>query len=257
MLHVAYVRQDRGTDWFEQGEPDRGLASFIAVTYGRIVYWMGKRKIILEKGDFLFVPAFADYYAKSIPSVFHEKYVVSFSCGEAAARVPLFGEGRLAHARMGMYEWMIERLKTMHEEWTEQAPYADLRAEAILSELAVLWSRENLREPATDAAVRMAERMKAYIAGHYRERVTKEELGECIGRTPNHAAALFKRVIGQTISAYVHAVRIKTAVYMLSDSLLTVAEISEYLGYRDVSYFQRIFKRTTGRIPSDYMRDRP
>ncbi|MNG21412.1 HTH-type transcriptional activator RhaR [compost metagenome] len=82
--------------------------------------------------------------------------------------------------------------------------------------------------------------------------MTKEELGACINRTPNYAASLFRRATGQTISEAVHAARMKTAVYMLTDSLLTVAEISDYLGYRDVSYFQRVFKRTTGRTPSSY-----
>ncbi|MCC3371734.1 AraC family transcriptional regulator [Cohnella sp. REN36] len=288
MIRIENVRQDRGTDWFEQTKvadappndwDERGdenpverlenplderadkcpaaLATLVAVTYGRLVYWIGERKIILEKGDFLYLPPHTAYYAKSIPSVFHEKYVVTFALSEDARRIPLFGDAEPAHARQGMYEWMIERLRTMQEEWSEQTPFAALRAEAILCELAVLWSRDRLREPAAPSSTRMAERMKDYVASHYRERVTKDELGACIGRTPNHAAALFKRVTGQTISAYVHAARIKTAVYLLSDSLLTVAEIAEYLGYRDVSYFQRIFKRTTGRTPTDYMSRKP
>ena len=37
---------------------------------------------------------------------------------------------------------------------------------------------------------------------------------------------------------------------------VTKKEIAEYLGYADVSYFQRLFKRTFGQPPSYYMQDR-
>lgn len=101
------------------------------------------------------------------------------------------------------------------------------------------------------------ERMKRYIERHYRERVTKEELGDEINKTPNYAAALFKSMTNQTISQYVHDQRMKRAVYLLTESQLSIQEIAEFLGYRDLSYFYRIFKRITGSPPSDLLHERP
>jgi AraC family transcriptional regulator of arabinose operon len=48
----------------------------------------------------------------------------------------------------------------------------------------------------------------------------------------------------------------KTAVYMLTESQLMISEIADYLGYNDVSYFYRIFKRSTGSSPSDFLHER-
>ncbi|WP_375295215.1 helix-turn-helix domain-containing protein [Paenibacillus sp.] len=37
---------------------------------------------------------------------------------------------------------------------------------------------------------------------------------------------------------------------MLNESLLTISEISDFVGYSDLSYFQRMFKRIAGHPPS-------
>ncbi|MGO4371343.1 helix-turn-helix domain-containing protein, partial [Paenibacillus sp. MCAF20] len=75
--------------------------------------------------------------------------------------------------------------------------------------------------------------------------------------TPNYAATLFSKMTGQTISEYVHSVRIRTAIYMLNESLLTVSEVAAYLGYNDVSYFHKLFKKTTGSTPAQFAHNRP
>lgn len=226
------------------------------VTYGTLHIRIDGRPYVASKGDIVYVPANASYDVDTTANVFHEKYVALLAARETAAGLPLLDEGVPRIVKYAPFEWMADRLRAMLGEWQEQAPYAVVRCEAILLELAAVWSRELYKEPPSPSSLLLTERMKAYIAGHYREKITKEELGAAIGRTPNHAAALFKRSTGQTISEYAHAVRIKTAVYMLKESLLTAGEISEYLGYRDLSYFHRIFKKLTGFPPAFFMNER-
>src|SRR5690606_29919049 len=92
---------------------------------------------------------------------------------------------------------------------------------------------------------------------HYRTKITKDHLGDVIRKSPNYAATLFSSVTGQTISEYTHSLRIKTAMFMIKESRLTIGEISMFLGYSDVSFFNKIFKRITGKIPSEYLAERP
>jgi Response regulator containing CheY-like receiver domain and AraC-type DNA-binding domain len=254
MLKLLDVTLDRSMNWYghSEGSDTDKTYTLVLVSYGKCVYWIGADKLILEKGDLLLIPPGIDYYGKTVPTVFHEKLVVRFRAEKLAAELPLLNQPSEVHARLGRFEWMLDRLRSLHTEWTERTPYADIRGAAIVAEIVVLWNREFDQGPIASNTQKLVERMKQYIQQYHREKVTKDELGAYINRTPNYAATLFRRATGQTISEAVHTARMKTAVYMLTDSLLTVNEISDYLGYRDVSYFQRVFKRTTGRTPSSY-----
>ncbi len=258
MLYAESMRLDQGTGWYEEEGGSGGSGKLVIATYGKCLYWIDGGKQLLEKGDFLYIPAGVPYYGKCIPTVFHEKYVLSIVCApDAPAHIPLLGSKRFVKSSPGVYELCLEKVRGACKEWQERLPYAQVRAAAAAMEVLALWSRELDRGREASVFRIHADKMKAYIAAHYREKVTKEELGACIGRSPNHAAYLFRKMTGQTISEYVHAARMRTAAYQLTESLLTVAEIAEYLGYSDVSYFQRVFKRTFGVPPSHYLKDRP
>lgn len=255
-MNLINIRMDQGMEWYEQVDSNPSPAALILVNYGRCVYWIDNEKVIAEKGDLLLIPPNTYYYGKSIPTVVHEKYVMTFHISALADHLPLLQRQRWVKAKTGLYEFVLERIRRGYGEWIENEMYSTIRGQAILLDVLALWNRELDQAPVSPEILKHGERMKTYIQDHYREKVTKEELGDCIGKTPNYAAAVFRRTTGQTISEYVHAIRMKSAIYLLRDSLLTVSEISQLLGYRDVSYFQRTFKRIHATTPSDYMKER-
>jgi AraC-like DNA-binding protein len=255
MLTITDIHIDRGTSWFEEKSSASEL-TFIVTTYGKCVYWIGDDKVILERGDFFLIPDQTSFYGKSIPTVFHEKIVIHFTVPERErSSLPMLLSNRWTKSKTGIYELCLDRLRTMHKDWNERLAYADVRASAVVIETLALWSRELDRGKVTLETFNNVERMKTYIQSHYREKVTKDELGAWIGKSPNYAATLFRKVTGQPISAYVHTIRIRNAMYLLTESLLTVGEIADFLGYNDVSYFQRTFKRATGNSPSHYIKE--
>ncbi|WP_068775734.1 AraC family transcriptional regulator [Paenibacillus sp. FJAT-26967] len=256
MLTIRDIRHDRGTDWYvDNTSVAEQEVALILVTYGKCIYWIEGDKVILEKGDLLLLPSSLAFYAKSIPTILHDKYVLTLRLDQPLA-LPLLNLTSWITMKTGMLEFVLERVRRAYTEWLEKDAYADIRSSAIVTEVIALLNREHDNGPVTPQIEKHAQRMKLYIQTNYREKVTKEELGACISTSPNYAAMLFRRVTGQTISDYVHSVRIKKAVYMLIDSLLTVSEIAEFLGYQDVSYFQRVFKKMTGKTPSAYTKER-
>ncbi|MEK8131179.1 AraC family transcriptional regulator [Paenibacillus filicis] len=291
MLIVKSVTHHAGSmPWFEESGTESGVWTLIMVGYGKCVYWLEEEKVLLEKGDALLIPAGTEFYGKSIPSLSHEKYVVTFLPDPAkfpaehpkkssglpdnpaelpaqpaapaphaealSPTLPLLQLSDHAHLRPGPSDLLLGRLQTLHEDWTERRTYREVLAEALLLEALVLLNREWDRGPRSSAKHKLAEQMKVYIKTHYRRKLTKDELGATTGKSPNYCAALFREMTGQTIGDYVHATRVKTAVSMLRHSQLTVGDISEYVGYADASYFHRIFRRITGHPPSFYMRER-
>ncbi|WP_429372257.1 helix-turn-helix domain-containing protein [Paenibacillus sp. DS2015] len=256
MIVMTDVHQDNGVDWYEEWSPHKETWHLILLTYGKYVYWVNENKIIMEKGDILLIPSHTPYYGKSIPTVFHTKYVINFDISCRDAKLPILRSHGPLKRKLGCYGLIYERFKTILNQWEERPSYYVMMAEALLIEALIYINQEWDRGEIPPETHRQVDNMKDYIQKHYREKVTKHELGEAIRKTPNYAATLFRSVTNQTISEYVHKQRIKKAMYVLTESQLTIEEISKFVGYNDVSYFYRIFKRITGSSPSDFLHER-
>ncbi|MEW9701131.1 helix-turn-helix transcriptional regulator [Paenibacillus sp. SI8] len=259
-MQVKLFKYDKTSNWYEEEGGCSTNWTLVLVTYGRCVYWIGgkegEKKQVLEKGQWLLIPGVTRYYGKSVPTMVHEKYVVHFAVDGLAEPFPLLRATEYVSGTTGKYDLILDRLRLMFQQWKDKQPYYQTLCEALLKELFVHLQREWDGGAAASVSGQLVEQMKAYIQSHYREHVAKEELAVCISRSPNYAASLFRKVTGQTISEYVNATRIKTAIYMLRHSALTVTEISEFIGYSDPSYFYRVFRRLTGLVPTDLVSDR-
>jgi AraC family transcriptional regulator, transcriptional activator of pobA len=258
MILVQTARQDGVMEWYEK-KPAGGQTDlyFCIVTYGKCVYWINGTKVIAEKGDLLLIPKDASFYGKSIPTVFHTKFVATFVITADIPFLPVLSSETFIHSKIGCYELIYERIKLLYQQWSERMPYYEAFASALLLEILTRWNQELDRGVIPSETNRTVELMKKYMQDHYRDKITKNVLGDVIRKSPNYAATLFSKTTGQTISEYVHSLRIKTAIYMLMESQLTVYEISEYLGYSDASFFHKTFRRLTGHPPSHYMNERP
>lgn len=258
MLSLQHFRLQQGMNWYEERISGQPSAILAVITYGTCMYWINGEKVVAHKGGFVWIPPGADYYGKSVPTVFHEQFQLEIAPQQQISSLgdSIFAQNNGLYSRLGSYEMILDRLRVLRREWEEQIPFARERVAALALDIIALWSRELQRGQLSAQSLSHVERMKAYIQEHYRGKITKDHLGHCIGRSPNHAAWLFRKATGVTISEYAHNVRVRTAQYMLKESLLTVSEISDYLGYSDVTYFQRVFKRSTGHPPSYYLNDR-
>jgi YesN/AraC family two-component response regulator len=259
-MQVRMFIYDKTSNWYEEEDGSSPNWKLVLVTYGKCVYWIsgkdGEKKLVLEKGQWLLIPNETKYYGKSVPTMVHEKYTVQFSANDLLEPFPLLQSKECVSRMTGKYDLILDRLRLMLQQWQEKQPYYQTLCEALLKELFVHLHREWDQGDVANATGQLVELMKAYIQIHYREHVTKEELAVCINRSPNYAATLFSKVTGQTISEFMNATRIKTAIYMLRHSALTVREISEFIGYSDPSYFYRVFRRLTGLVPTDLVSDR-
>ncbi|WP_046213843.1 helix-turn-helix transcriptional regulator [Paenibacillus wulumuqiensis] len=256
MLNVLDVQEQHQMDWYEEQYLDQNEYCLSLITYGNCVYWVSGQKTILEKGDLLLIPPESAYYGKSVPTRVHTKQVVRFSVQQDAA-LPLLRGSDTVQMKPGGYDLYHDRLQHIAAQWRDKPPYYRLLVDSLMIQLLVELNREYDRGVIREDKHRLVDTMKRYIQQNYSRRITKEHLGELIQRTPNYAATLFKNVTGQTISEYVHDQRMKRAVYMLTESQLTITEIAEFLGYQEVSYFYRIFKRKMGVPPAEMMNDRP
>ena len=91
-----------------------------------------------------------------------------------------------------------------------------------------------------------------YIQIHYTEPLTLTSLAVRFGVSKSYVARLFRTCLSTTVSAYIHSVKMQHAAEMLKLSALNVSEIAEYLGYSNVYYFSRLFKKYYFVSPSKF-----
>lgn len=91
-----------------------------------------------------------------------------------------------------------------------------------------------------------------YIEKNYTSPIATKDLARMAHLSETYFCHLFKSCMNQSVSAYITELRVEHAKYLLSNSKMTVSEIASELGYNDVNYFCRIFKRNTGMSPGEY-----
>ncbi|MBW1799513.1 MAG: helix-turn-helix transcriptional regulator [Deltaproteobacteria bacterium] len=69
-----------------------------------------------------------------------------------------------------------------------------------------------------------------------------------------HFARTFKRVTGKTFKTYHNQKRVDMAKGLLQNPEFYVTEICFEVGFNDISYFDRVFKKIEGMSPSDYQK---
>ena len=87
-----------------------------------------------------------------------------------------------------------------------------------------------------------------YVAEHYTENLTLEDVAGICGITKYHLAREFKRYTGQTVITYINALRCKKARVFMSEGM-TVTEAAVASGFESVSYFSRTYKKIMGTSP--------
>ena len=70
--------------------------------------------------------------------------------------------------------------------------------------------------------------------------------------TPEHLSRLFKKHMNLHFSSYVNTERIKKASALLLDTDYPLVKIAELVGYGDVYYFCKIFKKYRLMTPTEY-----
>ena len=72
------------------------------------------------------------------------------------------------------------------------------------------------------------------------------------GYSRTHFSRIFRQYAGETPKRYLIAMRIQRAAELLRETTLQVQEIADQLGYQDVYFFSRQFKREMGASPTGY-----
>jgi len=99
---------------------------------------------------------------------------------------------------------------------------------------------------------REIEAVKQYIYDHYKEELSIDILARLVYMAPSYLSAVFKKETGQNLSKFIKEYRMEKARDMLENTHMKIVNISESVGYPNVSYFCQSFREFYGVSPQKF-----
>ncbi len=172
---------------------------------------------------------------------------------------PSFVRGMCTHLMVDIQK-NLSSYKILRNEFLINTPHKAIAQCLFLSDISQ-WMISALRHYATvlhvhviDDNAPVIEAAASYIRKNITSRLTLEEVASQVHLSKNYFAALFKDYMGINFRDYVLEKKIDYAKKLLKETDITVSNLSSLLGYEEYRSFNRAFKKSTGKSPSDYHR---
>jgi len=226
----------------------------VTIPAGRLaVFWAGiPHQIISSKDN-------TEYYVATIPLAWFLqcRFPAHFVDAILHARVVVDPEPQTRGGDKEMFERWVQDLE---EPNPQRQRIAFLEIEARLFRFALAVPPSEAIAPGSKAAhsitqvggLNHAEQLALFIARHYTEPLTSEQISRSVGLHPNYAMALFKKAMGLTMVDCLTQHRVSHAQRLLATTDNKIIEVALSAGFGSLSRFHDAFKRWCGCSPKQY-----
>ena len=91
-----------------------------------------------------------------------------------------------------------------------------------------------------------------YIDHHFRDNIKLETIAPLFGYSSAYLGKIFTKSAGESFNSYIDHKRIEYSKQLLVENNLKVYEIAEQVGYKNVDYFHKKFKKYVGISPAEF-----
>lgn len=91
-----------------------------------------------------------------------------------------------------------------------------------------------------------------YMENNYNKPITLSDIADAAGLNPSYLSRLFKKENSLSVTEYLTQFRLEKAKELLKNGSLRLRDVSESVGFNDISYFSNTFKKYTGMSPTEY-----
>jgi AraC family transcriptional activator of pobA len=263
-LHVEAIRVRASQHhWTIPAHRHEGLHQFQLLTEGAMVGVLdGERHDLQAPAAVMVAPGVVHSFVYDVDSVGLQVTVPSEALAALCAHSPEMAsrlQQKLTLELSSLQDDAVEcarRFEMIGDEFNARRAG---RAEALQSHvtLLALWflrhaeatTGNGRRQALPDTLVR---RYRALVEAHFTEHQPLGFYAEALGVTPDHLSRICRSVGSSSALDVLHDRIALEAKRVLAHTGSTVAEVSAQLGFDDVGYFSRFFKKVTGMSPSAY-----
>jgi AraC-like DNA-binding protein len=167
----------------------------------------------------------------------------------------------LIRGKTGIPTQIFDLIRLSHKEMPADTVRARLTLKTYLKMILILLVNHYADHQGTvesfnrkQRAIEQLAPLFAFLEANYKEPVSVAMAAEVLHLSESHFMRLFKQVTGQSFVNYLNQFRIAKAEHLLATTDLSVAEVSQAVGFCDQSYFGLVFRSLIQMTPLQYKR---
>ena len=253
------------THWHEEAE-------FTLISKGKGIYHIDLTEYETEPEDLIFVPPLALHSASSPEGcgLVSETYVfhMNFLGGNSTDICSIRYLQPLAHHEMILpavikpehpaYLSLRKIFGQISNLYDGGIPGYELALKALLLQMIFLLLQFKEHVPSSDSSNAVhSEKLKTvldYLELHYMDAVSVSDLAGLCYFSEYHFMRFFKKHMNMTCVEYLNNLRLEKAVELLEDENASILDVSLSVGFRNLSYFHRAFKKKYHMTPGEFLK---
>lgn len=161
---------------------------------------------------------------------------------------------RRAAFKAGIHPYYIDRLSgKLNLQIENCVSYQEMRRLQLQSKIIRQYCML-IRNQSTAGFSPAIRKVMNYISIHENEPLTLAGIAQATGMNRGYLSGLFHKETGETLTDYLHARKIRNAIFLMNTGRTNISEIASLCGFDNVNYFTRLFGKVKGMPPTAYLK---
>lgn len=235
---------------------DNRNKSFCVLGYaqsGCAVYNFGGEITHVRKGTVVFIKQDQLYSAKSDADNPWQFYSVAFAPEfyDEASRALLNNMPNIFTSSDSSH--MAENFAELYRIWSSKGAGYLIKCRSLILDILYILLSDEFRRSKASAHYARIEELVNMMRENFTRSYSLEELCALSGLSSSHFRMLFKEMTGMTAVQFQNRLKIDHAKDLILSRDCNVTEAAHAVGFNDVYYFSRMFRKLTGKNPSEYL----
>ncbi len=232
-------------------EPFRKSDSLVFYIKGGHRFDFGDYTVEAGEGNMLYIP-YGSVYSNEVTGENTEYYQVDFNFLKDGIPHNMFDKARVYTKETSIN--YLPLFREIYDVYSLHQPGYGMLCMSNILKIAGMISAEDMASGQSGSSSGKIENTINHLNEYYYLNTSAEELAHMSSMSVSNMEKTFKNKIGMSPLTYRHNIRIEHAKLLLSGGY-SIAETAEKVGYGDVYYFSRMFKKLCKVTPGAYARE--